>query len=84
MVKIQVEIDREVCQSFGACVELCSESFYLFEEDGKSSLKDGREITTHEGNVKDAIEVRNLGCYGQAEATCPFNAIRITRLLGVH
>jgi len=74
-----VEIDRDVCQGFGACVELCSESFFLSEVDSKSSLKDGREITTHEGNVKDAIEVRSLGCYGQAEATCPFNAISITR-----
>jgi ferredoxin len=80
MVKPRVEIDGDVCQGFGACVDLCSESFYLSEEDGKSRLKDSREITTHEGNVKDVIEVRKLGCYGQAEATCPFNAISITRL----
>lgn len=75
-----MEIDRDVCQGFGACVNLCSESFILSEVDCKSRVKDRREFTTHEGNVKDAIEVRKLGCYGQAEVTCPFNAIRITRL----
>ena len=79
MAKFRVEIDRGVCQGFGACVELCPESFYLCDEDGKSRLRDGDEITTHEGNVKEAIEVRKLGCYGQAEATCPFNAISVTR-----
>jgi ferredoxin len=84
IVKLQLEIDREICQGFGACAELFSESFYLTEEGGKSRLKEGREITIHEGNVKDAIDVRDLGCYGHAEATCPFNAIRITRLKGIH
>ncbi len=84
IVKLWVEIDRDVCQGFGACVELFSESFYLSEEGGKSRFQDGREITIHEGNVKDAIDVRKLGCYGHAEATCPFNAISITRLKGVH
>ena len=73
-------MDRSNCQGFGACVELCSESFYLSEEDGKSRLKDGDEITTDEGNVKDTIEVDRLRCYGQAEATCPFNAISIIKL----
>ena len=84
IVKIRVEIDGDVCQGFGAYVELFSESFHLSEEGGKSRLKEGREITIHEGNVKDAIEVKKLGCYGLAEATCPFNAISITRLKGVH
>jgi ferredoxin len=84
IVKLLVELDREVYQGFGACVELCSKLFYLSEEGGKSSLKEGREITIHEGNVKDAIEVRKLGYYGHAEATCSFNAISITRLKGVH
>lgn len=80
MAKFRVEVDRNICQGFGACVELCSESFYLSEEDGKSRLKDGEEITTDGGNVKDTIEVNRLRCYGQAEATCPFNAISITKL----
>ena len=80
MGNFRVEIDRDVCQGFGACVELCSESFYLSEEDGKSRLREGRQITSHEGSVKDALEVRKLGCIGQAEATCPFSAISITKL----
>ena len=53
MVKFSVEVDRNICTGFEACVELCSESFYLSEEDGKSRLKDGDEITTDGGNVKE-------------------------------
>ena len=64
MAKFRVEVDRNICQGFGACVELCSESFYLSEEDGKSRLKDGEDITTDEGNVKDTIKVNRLRCYG--------------------
>ncbi len=78
MEKFRVEVDRNIYQGFGACVELCSKSFYLSEEDGKSKLKDRDEITTDGGNVKDTIEVNRLRCYGQAEVTCPFNAISIT------
>ena len=80
MARYRVEIDRKICQGFGACVELCPEAFYLSEEDEKSKLKDGEQVVTDEGNVKDRIEVDDPGCYGQAEAACPFNAIKVTRL----
>jgi ferredoxin len=80
MPKYRIEIDREICQGFGACVELCPKEFYLSEEDGKSKLKNGEPASTGEGNAKDFIEVEDLGCYGQAEATCPFKAISVTRL----
>ena len=35
MTKFRVEVDRTVCQGFGACVELCPGSFYLSDLDGK-------------------------------------------------
>ncbi len=40
MLTHRVEIDRRVCQAFGACFKLYSESFYLSEEDGKAKLID--------------------------------------------
>ncbi len=80
MAKYRIEVDREICQGFGACVELCPEEFYLSDEDGKSKLNSGEPVHTDEGNIKDFIEVDELGCYGQAEAACPFKAISITRL----
>lgn len=81
MNKIRVEIDREACQGFGACVELCPDSFYLSDSDGKSRLIGGKGITSGQGSAKDEIEVFELGCYGHAEAACPFSAIRVHRLL---
>ena len=80
MVKYRVEVDRTVCQGFGACVELCSTSFYLSERDGKTKIRGGREITRYDMNVKDVIEVENLGCFGLAEDACPFKAIKVLKL----
>ena len=80
MTKHRVEINREICQGFGACVELCSEEFYLSDEDGKSKLVNGEAVLADGENVKDFVEVDDLGCYGQAEAACPFKAITVTRL----
>jgi ferredoxin len=80
MTKYRIDIDRRICQGFGACVELCPEAFYLSELDGKSRLRNGVQDETDKGKDKDYIEVEDLGCYGQAEAACPFNAITVTRL----
>ena len=79
MVKYMVEVDRKVCQGFGACVELCS-NFYLKDEDGKSKINDGKEVYEKEENVKDIIEVEDIGCFGLAEEACPFRAIKVTRI----
>jgi ferredoxin len=43
MSKYKVEVDRQKCHGFGACVELCSDSFY-FGEDGKSKIRGAEEV----------------------------------------
>ena len=74
MAKFRVEIDHNVCQSFGACVELCS-NFNLSDEDGKSHLKGAKKVANGE-----AVELDKLECHKQAAEACPFNAIHITNL----
>jgi ferredoxin len=61
-------------------VELCPSGFILSDEDGKALLQ-GREEKTNDGrSVKSSIEVDDLGCYKQAETTCPFKAIKVVEL----
>ena len=80
MGKYRVEVDRTICQGFGACMELCPDSFILSEGDGKALLQGGKEETEGGRSTKASIETDDLGCYGQAEATCPFKAIRVIEL----
>lgn len=80
MVKYRVEVDRTVCQGFGACVELCSASFQLSEQDGKTKIRGSQEIIRDGRNVKDVVEVEDLGCFGLAEDACPFKAIKVVKL----
>lgn len=80
MVKYRVEVDRTVCQGFGACVELCSASFQLSEQNGKTKIRGSQEIIRDGRNVKDVIEVEDLGCFGLAEDACPFKAIKVVKL----
>lgn len=80
MAKYRVEVDRTICQGFGACAELCSTSFYLSERDGKTKIRGGRAITREGRNIKDVIEVEALGCFGLAEDACPFKAIKVLKL----
>ncbi len=74
MGKYRVEIDHNVCQGFGACVELCSD-FVLSDETGKSHMSDATK--NENGETKQLTE---LGCYEKAAKACPFNAIHITNL----
>lgn len=67
-----------MCQGFGACVELCPDSFYLSETDGKTSLIERIQDNTE--SEKEEIEVKELGCYKQAEQACPFNAIKVKEI----
>ena len=80
MGKCRVEIDRTICQGFGACVELCPSGFILSDEDGKALLQGGEEKTNDGRSVKSSIVIDDLGCYRQAEATCPFKAIKVVEL----
>jgi len=74
LAKFRVEIDHNVCQGFGACVELCSK-FNLSDEDGKSHVEGGKKVSSGE-----AVELDELRCYKQAAEACPFNAIHIINL----
>lgn len=76
MPKFKVEVDREKCQGFGACVELCPNSFY-FGDDGKSKIRGAEEVVDEGRNVKDVAEVDDIGCFKQAEGSCPFSAIKV-------
>jgi len=80
MVKYRIKVDRTVCQGFGACVELCSSSFYLSEQDGKTKIRGALEVIKEGRNIKEVIEIDDLGCFGQAEDACPFRAIKVMRL----
>lgn len=80
MANFKVEIDRTTCQSFAACVELCSRFFHLSEVDGKSSIQGSKEIREGSEVVKEILEVDELGCIKDAAEACPFNAIHITNI----
>jgi ferredoxin len=69
-----VEIDYNVCQGFGACVELCSK-FNLSDEDGKSHVEGAKKVSSGE-----SVELDELDCHKQAAEACPFNAIHIINL----
>jgi ferredoxin len=74
LAKFRVEIDYNVCQGFGACVELCSK-FELSDEDGKSHVDGAKK-----GSNGEAVELEELECHKQAAEACPFNAIHIINL----
>jgi ferredoxin len=74
MAKYRVEIDHNVCQGFGACVELCTK-FTLSDEDGKSHVEGAKKVSNIE-----TVELDELTCHKQAAEACPFNAIHITNL----
>ena len=74
MAKFRVEIDHNVCQGFGACVELCSK-FNLSDEERKSHVEGAKKNSNGE-----AVELNTLDCHKEAAEACPFNAIHITNL----
>ena len=69
-----MEIDHNVCQGFGACVELCSQ-FDLSDTDGKSHVKGAQKVENGE-----TVELDELSCHKKAAEACPFNAIHIINL----
>ena len=44
MGKFRVELDKNACQGFGACVELCPQFFQLSDVDGKSTIEGSKKI----------------------------------------
>jgi len=79
MSKFRVEIDKNVCQGFGACVELCPQFFQLSDADGKSSIEGAKEVVK-ENVVAEVLELDELECVREAAEACPFNAIHIVNL----
>jgi len=82
MGKYKVEIDKNACQGFGACVELCPQFFQLSDVDGKTSFPvEGAEKVMKENEViAEKLELDELECVREAAEACPFNAIHIVNL----
>ncbi len=80
MVKFRVEIDKNACQGFGACVELCPQFFQLSEVDGKSSIEGAEKVMKENEVVAETLELDKLECVREAAEACPFNAIHILDL----
>lgn len=80
MVKFAVEIDKNACQGFGACVELCPQFFQLSDVDGKSSIEGAKKVVRENEVVAETLELDELECVREAAEACPFNAIHIVNL----
>jgi ferredoxin len=80
MSKFRVEIDKNACQGFGACVELCPQFFQLSDADGKSSIEGARKVVKENEVVAETLELDELKCAREAAEACPFNAIHIVNL----
>ena len=82
MGKFRVEIDKNACQGFGACVELCPKFFQLSEVDGKSSfsIEGAEKVKKDYEIVAEALGLDELECVRKGAEACPFNAIHIVNL----
>ena len=80
MGKFKVEIDKNACQGFGACVELCSQFFQLSDIDGKTTIEDAEKVKEENRVVAETLELDELECVRDAAEACPFNAIHIVNL----
>lgn len=80
MRKFKVEIDKNACQGFGACVELCLKLFKLSDVDGKSTIEGAKKVMKANEVVAETVELDELECVREAAEACPFNAIHITNL----
>jgi ferredoxin len=80
MSKFKVEINKNTCQGFGACVELCPQFFQLSDVDGKSSIEGANKIMKENKVVAETLELDELECVREAAEACPFNAIYIVNL----
>ena len=80
MSEFRVEIDKNVCQGFGACVELCPQFFQLSDVDGKSTIKGAKKVMKENEVVAETLKLDKLECVREAAEACPFNAIHIINL----
>ena len=80
MGEFKVEIDKNACQGFGACVELCPQFFQLSDVDGKSTIEGAKKVMKENEVVAETLELDELECVREAAEACPFNAIHIVDL----
>ena len=80
MRKFRVEVDRNACQGFGACVELCPKFFQLLDVDGKSTIEGAKKVMKEDEVVAETLELDKLECVREAAEACPFNAIHIVNV----
>jgi len=80
MSRFKVEIDKNACQGFGACVELCPKFFQLSDVDGKSTIEGANRVTKENDVIAETLELDELECVREAAEACPFNAIHIVNL----
>ena len=80
MGKFRVELDKNACQGFGACVELCPQFFQLSNVDGKSRIEGAKKVTKENEVVLETLELEKLECVREAAEACPFNAIHIVNV----
>ncbi|NIO37833.1 ferredoxin [Candidatus Bathyarchaeota archaeon] len=78
----RVEIDKNACQGFGACVELCPKLFQLSEFDGKSSfsVQGAERVKKEDRIIVETLKLGELGCAREGAEACPFNAIHIENM----
>ncbi len=80
MAKFRVEIDKDACQGFGACVELCPQFFQLSDLDGKSTIDGAEKVVKGDEVVAETLELDELECVREGAEACPYNAIHIVNL----
>jgi ferredoxin len=80
MSKFKVEMHKNACQGFGACVELCPQFFQLSDIDGKSTIEGANQVVKENEVVGETLELVELECVREAAEACPFNAIHIVNL----
>ncbi|UCF58315.1 MAG: ferredoxin [Candidatus Bathyarchaeota archaeon] len=80
MGKFRVELDKNACQGFGACVELCPQFFQLSDVDGKPRLEGAKKVVKENEVVLETLELDKLECVREAAEACPFNAIHIVNV----
>ncbi len=80
MVKFRVELDKNACQGFGACVELCPQFFQLSDVEGKVSIEGAKKVMKEDEVVVETLELDKLECVRDAAEACPFNAIHIVNV----
>ncbi len=80
MAKFRVKVDKNACQGFGACVELCPKFFELSDADGKTTIEGGKEVMKKDEVITETLELDDLECIREAAEACPFAAIHIVDL----